>query len=108
MNRLKQGTEEEGKQPPRAGDYFTVETRSGTYYVSPETARRIGRVLERFWRPRWLKFVDLNGGRVWVLTAGVEAVIESSETQRSRDREFHYAKRQEEKADRRWDDDENW
>jgi hypothetical protein len=108
MNRLKQDQEEEGKQPPRAGDYFTVETRYATYYVSPDTARRIGAALERFWRPRWVKFVDLNGGRVWLKTTGVEAVVESNEAQRSRDRAFHHAQRKEEKADRRWDDDENW
>jgi len=101
--REKQETPDEG---PRFGDYYVVVSEWGTWYVAPETAARIGRTLERRWRPRWMKFVDLSGSRVWVRTANVESITESTETQRSRDREFHFLRRKEENADRRWDDDE--
>lgn len=104
--RTKKDQQPEGPRP--VGDYYVVNSRYDTYYVSSETARRVGACLERAWRPRWVKFVDLNGGRVWLRTASIESISESTEDARSRDREFQYARRQEEKADRRWDDDENW
>jgi hypothetical protein len=106
MNRLKEQTQDHGKQPPLVGDFYVVNSRYECYYVSPETAARIGRVLDRRWRPRWLKFVDINGGRIWMRTASVESITESTEAQRSADREFQYARRKEEMSDRRWDDDD--
>lgn len=105
-NRVKEATDDGKERTPEAGSYFIVNARTDTFYVSPETAARLGRLLDRRWRPRWLKFVDMTGARVWLRTANVESVFESTETLRSRDREFSYARRMEEKADRRWDDDE--
>ena len=102
------GKQEDPREEPKFGDFWTNEVRCDTYYVSAETAVRVGALLERFWRPRWTKFVDLNGRRVWVRTDLVEGIHESTEAQRSRNRAFDYARRKEEKADRRWDDDENW
>jgi hypothetical protein len=104
MNKLKQ-KEETPEQRPGPGDYYMVAQYS-TWYVSPETAARMGRALDRPWRPRWLKFVDLTGARVWLQTDAIECISESTERQRTSDRQFNYLRRKEERSDRRWDDDE--
>ena len=104
-NRAKQ---EDPREEPKFGDFWTIESRCDTYHVSAETAVRVGALLERRWRPRWTKFVDLHGRRVWLRTGQVESIHESTEAQRSRLRAFAYARNKEERADRRWDDDENW
>jgi hypothetical protein len=108
MNRLKNALQQPEEQDLPAGDYFLIVTRGDTFYVSAETARRVGRMLERRWRPRWVKFVDLNGARAWVRADTVEAVHESTEAGRTSTRAFNRALRREEKADRRWDEDEYW
>jgi len=105
MNKLKQKQEMPGERTG-PGDYFMVIAQYSTWYVSPETAARIGRVLDRRWRPRWLKFQDLSGSRAWVRTESVECVTESTERQRTEERQFHYLQRREVRSDRRWDDDE--
>lgn len=105
MNQLKQRQEtpDEWTGP---GDYFLVVAQYSTWYVSPQTAARIGRVLDRRFRPRWLKFQDLSGSRAWVRTSSVECVMESTERQRTEDRQFHYLLRKEVRSDRRWDEEE--
>jgi hypothetical protein len=108
METKTKGKQEDPREEPRFGDFWTIEVRCDTYYVSAQTAVRVGALLERFWRPRWTRFVDLYGRRVWVRTDLVESVHESTEAQRSRHRAFDHARRKEEKADRRWDDDEDW
>ncbi|MFL5537746.1 MAG: hypothetical protein ACJ8J0_02055 [Longimicrobiaceae bacterium] len=103
--------EKQGEAPrpdPRPGDYYTIESRCDTYYVSAETAVRVGAQLTRRFRPRWARFVDIWGRRVWVRADLIDAITESTEAQRERDRAFRYAQNREHKADRRWDDDENW
>ena len=100
--------DESPRGDPRPGDYYTIESRVDTYYVSSETAVRVGAMLTRRWRPRLARFVDIWGRRVWVRTDLIEAITESTEAQRERDRAFRYAQHREQKADRRWDDDENW
>ncbi|MBB4637383.1 hypothetical protein [Longimicrobium terrae] len=94
-------------QRPGPGDYFVVQSEYSTWYVTAATAEAVGRALDRRWlRPRWLRFVDLNGSRAWLRADRVEAVFESTELQRTRDRELGYLRRKEERADRRWDDEE--
>ena len=105
MNQIKEQQERPGEELP-AGDYFVVATQFDSYYVTADTARELGRALDRFWRPRWLKFVDRHGARAWVLARSVDAIRESTELQRAGDRTFNRALRREQKADRRWDDDE--
>jgi hypothetical protein len=99
----RQETPEERTGP---GDYFLVMTDCGTWYVSQQTAASIGRVLDRWIRPRWLKFQDLTGSRAWVRTASVDCVTESTERQRTENREFFYLMQKESRANRRWDMDE--
>jgi hypothetical protein len=105
MNKLKE-KEETPEERHGPGDYYEVVSQYGSWYVSPETAARVGRMLDRRWRPRWLKFVDLHGARTWVRTDAIEYVCESTETHRTNDRKFHYLRRKEHRADRRWDMDE--
>lgn len=74
------------------------------FWVSGETAAKVGRALSALWPRRWLRFVDRNGSRAWVRTALVEFIEESTELQRERSRAFHRALRRELKSDRRWDE----
>ncbi|HEU0013327.1 MAG TPA: hypothetical protein VFQ45_06560 [Longimicrobium sp.] len=104
MKNLKQKQEvpEERSGP---GDYYEVICQFSTWYVSGETAARIGRVLDRRWRPRFVKFVDLAGSRAWVRTASIESIAESTPGQREKDREFSHLRTKENMADRHWDTD---
>jgi hypothetical protein len=94
-------------EDPRVGDFYVVVSELGTWYVSADTAVRIGRTLDRAWpRAHWIKFVDHSGSRVWLRAGTIESVYECSEASRARDREFHYLRRKEDRADRRWDDED--
>lgn len=97
---------EEPKGASGAGEFYFVAAGPGTWYVSAETAARIGSQLDRRLRPRWIKFVDRYGARVWLRTETVDAVYESTEPIRARSREFHYHWRKEEQTDRQWDDND--
>jgi hypothetical protein len=100
-------TEGQRVEEPRAGDFYVVVSELGTWYVTPATAARIGRVLGRSWpRAHWVKFLDHSGSRVWLRATSIESVYECTETSRARDREFHYLRRREDRADRRWDDED--
>jgi len=99
MNRLKQYLDNEEPLMPE-GDYWVVETRA-------DTARAVERALTRLWRPRWLVFRDLSGGRRHLHAHDVECIYESTAKQRELRRAFDRERRREEKADRRpWEDDD--
>jgi hypothetical protein len=55
MKTLKAKREGHEKEP-HAGDFYVVACEYSTWYVSAETAARIGEVLDRLWRPRWIKW----------------------------------------------------
>jgi hypothetical protein len=105
MKTVKGGTEDRPESLP-PGEYFVVVAEYSTFFVDADVAARIGRMLDRRWLPRWVKFADLNGARVWLRARSIGSIHESTEWMRSRDRAFHYARRREEASDRRWDDDE--
>jgi hypothetical protein len=106
MNRLKQYLDDEEPLMPEA-DYWVIEARFSFWIVSADTARSIERALARLWRPRWLVFRDLTGGRRRLLTSVVECVYESTTKQREIRRAFDRERRREEKADRRpWEEDD--
>jgi hypothetical protein len=106
MNRLKE-LREEPEEERGQGDFWVVYGEAGMFYVSAETAREVARRLERWWVPRWVTFVDIAGSRVRIRGRDVQAVYESTELQRTRERSFHRARRLEEKADHRpWEDDD--
>ena len=103
MNKLKQ-KEETPEERSGPGDYYEVASQIGSWYVSAETAARVGGELDRRWRPVWIKFVDLHGGRVWLRSKSIEYICESTETHRTGDREFAYLRRKEDRREYRWDD----
>lgn len=105
-NRLKDRFEEKEPEETPEGDFWEVSGESGFFYVSEDTARRILGELGRRPPPRWLRFTDLFGSEVRVLSRHVHLVEESTEAQRARARRFRRARRDEERADRRpWEDD---
>jgi hypothetical protein len=107
MLKLVRTHEGQRAEEPRAGDFYVVVSELGTWYVSPEAAMRIGRALDRAWpRAQWIKFIDRSGSRVWLRAGSIESVYECTEASRARDRQFHYLRRKEDRADRRWDDEE--
>jgi hypothetical protein len=86
----KRNEEEKPERRSGPGDYFTLGSLDGSWEIDYETAARIGRALDRRKRPRWMKFVDLHGGRVWVRTNTIVYVTESHERHRSQQHTFHY------------------
>lgn len=104
----KRNEEEKPERRAGPGDYFLLGSMDGTWEIGCETAGRIGRALDRRKRPRWIKFVDLHGGRVWVRTNTIVYVTESSERHRAQRRTFHHLHDQERSSDRRYsyDDEE--
>jgi hypothetical protein len=73
------------------GDFYEIRGEFRTWYISTETAVRISRALERRWRPRWIKFVDLHGARVWVRGDSVFHLAESTGLKRMQEHDFDFA-----------------
>ena len=93
--------------PEGEGDYWVDETRTSILVVSADTARASDRSLARLWRPRWLVFRELTGGRRRLRTDVEECVCECTTRQRAIRRAFERDRRREEKADMRpWDEDD--
>jgi len=95
-------TKERDERPDeriRSGEFYTVSARYSTFYVDGATAARIGRSLERRWRPRWVKFTDLVGSRTWLRTDSIESIWESTPAQRERDRVFQRQRNDEARKD---------
>jgi len=103
MNRLEQYLDDEEPLMPER-NYWVVETQTGYWVVSADTAREVERVIERLWRPRWLVFRDLTGGRRRIRTGTVECLYESTSQQRAYRRAFDRERALEEKAGRPWDE----
>src|SRR5688500_14661321 len=104
-NRLKQWMEEPEDRPP-AGDYFEIGSDAGMWYVSRETGEALAVLLRRRWPPRWLRFVDIFGASVCVLTRTGNVICESTGTQRQTERAFRRQRRREEKDGiPPWEDD---
>jgi hypothetical protein len=105
VNRLKEYLEEPEEGLPEQ-DYWVIASRYDDFYVTRAVAESIMRELERPLR-RWLRFTDVNGSEVRVLTRQIDQVREWTKDQRAADREFRRARRLEDKADRRpWEDDD--
>lgn len=85
--------------PCTPGNYYEVKGEFYTWYVSAETAVEIGKQLERRWRPRWIKFVDLHGARVWARGDSIFHLTESTERQRFRQRELSFMLSKERQAE---------
>lgn len=113
MNRIAKYLNNEEKpdeEQPVARDYWVVRCYSTMWYVRPPQAMRIKRVLERRWKPKWLKpkwleFRDVAGSRVCVRITDVVEMYESTEAQRAKDRRHSRYLKDEVPADENpWDD----
>ncbi|MBI4546279.1 MAG: hypothetical protein HY703_13880 [Gemmatimonadetes bacterium] len=106
INRLKEYFAEPEERPP-AEEYFVVGTRSDEHYVARDTGERLLRQLAPRFPSCWTRFTDLHGSHICVRTGLIEYVRELTGAQRAMARRFRRARREEEKADRRrWDDDD--
>ena len=96
-------SEEHERIPPEAGDYFVIQTRdSSWFYVSTAMARAIDRRLERFFRPRWITFIDIVGSRIRLRTTDIMSMVQCTAAQRADGREFDRLRGQEAREDRDW------
>jgi hypothetical protein len=106
MNRLQEYFQDQPEEEEPQGDYYTVDTRSETFYVSRDTARAVEQTLDAAQPPRWVVFHDLSGARHRLATHLVERVSECSAAHRASLRAFYRARRLEEKADSRpWEEE---
>lgn len=104
MNRLEEFFREP-PEPERADDFYEIESFCNTFAVSRGTALEIQRQLDQVPSPRWVAFTDLVGASHRVLVRLIYRISESTAAQRAAEREFHRARRLEEKKDRRpWED----
>ena len=104
MNRLEEFFREPS-EPERTDDFFEIESFCNAFAVSRETALEVQRLLDQVPSPRWVTFRDLVGAQHRVLVRLIYRISESTAAQRAAEREFHRARRLEEKKDRRpWED----
>ena len=82
-NRLLRYFEEHG-----VPDYYLVRGACGVILVSPEVARYVMRLLNRWLRPRWIRLVDLCGSEIWVRSKTIYAIVENTRAQRAADRKL--------------------
>lgn len=106
INRIRERFEEpQGGTPDE--DYWEVMGAAGWFTVTAETARKVMGQMDAPSPPRWLRFTDLFGAEIRVRTKGIDCVRECSLAQRSAERSFRRARREERKADGRpWEDDD--
>jgi len=107
INRLKLRPEPD--DPPPAEDYYEVDTACELFYVNADVAEWLVACMRRRWPPRWITFTDLDGSTVTIRSRLVRCLRERTGSQRAAARAFRRARRQEDKAERRpWEDDEWW
>ena len=80
-------------------DYWVIGCRFGWYFVSPEVGREVARKLEKRRPPTWIKFTDLHGSDIRVLSGAIVRVEESTTDQRKLERAFLKALREEAESD---------
>jgi hypothetical protein len=98
----------EPPDPTWQEDYHQVETYHDTFVVSHATALQVERWLDGLPTPAWIVFHDLAGSRHRVLAAHIYRISENTAAQRACRRAFRRGMRQEEKADRRPEDDDDY
>ena len=95
-----QGTaEQEREWSAGYDDWFVVHTGDCSWLVSTEMARHIECTLDGRRPPRWVRFVDIAGARVRILSGAIYCIEQSTAEQRAVWRQFRNARREE---DRGW------
>jgi hypothetical protein len=82
--------------------YWVVATASCAYPVSPVMARVVEQQLDRWPRPRWVRFVDMSGAVVRLRAASIESVEQSDPETRSMRRRLAEEREREDTQDTRW------
>ena len=107
MNRLKQYLGE-ADEPQDSGSesYWVIETEGYYFIITYAEAERLGRLVNRWWGPRWLTFTDSWGARRRILRRDVNHLCESTPDIWAAARAHQRARKLEDKADRRaWEED---
>jgi hypothetical protein len=97
INRLKQ-YDGDGETPSPPEDYWVVEARTDTFYVTAAAAAGVLAQLEGR-TPRWISFTTLSGAAIRIRAGVIDCVRESTAAQRQAARDFHKARREEYRAD---------
>ena len=97
---------EEQRETPRYAEYFVLDTADGCWMISRQMAVFIEHELDRWPRPRWIRFVDVVGARVRLRTELIRSLGQSSAEIRSEWRRFYKEREQESKTEKDWDEDE--
>ncbi len=91
---------EDRAEVPAPADYFAVNaTGRRMWPVSTRMATHILRELDRWFPPRWIRFVDLSGAAIQVRPREIVDVTQCSADQRAQRREFWRAIDREEDAE---------
>jgi hypothetical protein len=90
--------EDERERSFASDDYFIVHAADAVWLVSTVMARHIERALDARWRPAWVRFVDIAGARIRILTATIHCIEQSGREHRDAWRAFREARR----AERGW------
>ena len=78
---------EEPKQVPHM-DFYEVVTQNDTWYVTAEMAEWIESRMDKWFKPRWVRFVDVRGACVRVRVRDIRSVCEAQADQRAAGRAF--------------------
>lgn len=94
---------EHEREEKRYSDYFVLDIGSfSSWMISREMAAFVERELDRWPRPRWIKFVDVAGARVRLRSELIRSLRQSSAEIRDEYRRFS-RERDEESKDESWD-----
>ena len=94
---------EEPERPPRM-DFYEVVTYNDTWYVTADTARWIESRMDKWLKPRWVRFVDIRGSCVRIRVKDIRAVSEALTDQRATGRAFFRFLQQECQEETGWGD----
>ena len=86
---------EEQREAPRYREYFVLASYAGDWMISRRMAEFIEDELDRWPRPRWIRFIDLTGASVRLRTDLIKVVRQSSLEIRSEWRRFKDERKQE-------------
>lgn len=95
-----------GRSPDRDAvlypSYWVVSTVSNSYPVSGMMARLVEGALDRWPRPRWVRFVDLSGAVVRLRAAAIESIEQSAPETRTLRRRVREEQDREESEQEEW------
>ncbi len=98
---------EEQREAPRYTEYFVLESGAGDWSISRNMAAFVETELDRWPRPRWIRFIDVTGASVRLRVDLIRALRQSSPAIRGEWRRFK-AERQQEAPDEPSDWEVDW